>query len=112
MITGVAAVVVTARLVAATVRAEYEPGGSAGEGQAASQPRAAIQVGRPLLYRRWGWAMLAMHPSSTAPRRRRIDLPQRERMASQRQAGRTFQAIAEEEGVGEVTVLRICRGHR
>ncbi len=51
-------------------------------------------------------------PSSTAPRRRRIDLSQRERIASRREAGMTFRAIAEEEGVSEVTVLRICRGHR
>jgi hypothetical protein len=51
-------------------------------------------------------------PSSTAPRRRRIDLPQRERIASRREAGLTFRAIADEEGVSEVTVLRICRGHR
>jgi hypothetical protein len=48
-------------------------------------------------------------PSSTAPRRRRIDLPQRERIASRREAGLTFRAIANEEGVSEVTVLRICR---
>ena len=51
-------------------------------------------------------------PSSPAPRRRRIDLPQRERIASRREAGLTFRAIADEEGVSEVTVLRICRGHR
>ena len=51
-------------------------------------------------------------PSSTAPRRRRINPPQRERIASRREAGLTFRAIAEEEGVSEVTVLRICRGHR
>ena len=51
-------------------------------------------------------------PSSTTPRRRRIDLPQRERIASRREAGLTFRAIADEEGVSEVTVLRICRGHR
>jgi hypothetical protein len=51
-------------------------------------------------------------PSSAAPRRRRIDLPQRERIASRREAGLTFRAIADEEGVSEVTVLRICRGHR
>jgi hypothetical protein len=51
-------------------------------------------------------------PSATAPRRRRIDLPQRERIASRREAGLTFRAIANEEGVSEVTVLRICRGHR
>jgi uncharacterized protein YerC len=51
-------------------------------------------------------------PSSTIPRRRRIDPPQRERIASRREAGLTFRAIAEEEGVSEVTVLRICRGHR
>jgi transposase-like protein len=51
-------------------------------------------------------------PSSTAPRRRRIDLPQRERIASLRETGMTFRAIAEEEGLSEVTVLRICRGHR
>jgi rRNA maturation protein Nop10 len=51
-------------------------------------------------------------PSSTAPHRRRIDLPQRERIVSRREAGLTFRAIADEEGVSEVTVLRICRGHR
>jgi hypothetical protein len=51
-------------------------------------------------------------PSPPAPRRQRIDLPQRERIASRRQAGLTFRAIAEEEDVSEVTVLRICRGHR
>jgi hypothetical protein len=51
-------------------------------------------------------------PSSTAPRRRRIDLPQRDRITSRREAGMTFRAIAQEEGVSEVTVLRICRGHR
>jgi predicted transcriptional regulator len=33
-------------------------------------------------------------------------------MVSRRKAGMTFRAIAEEEGVSEVTVLRICRGHR
>jgi hypothetical protein len=63
-------------------------------------------VTRPSIPRPWP------DPSSTAPRRRRIDLPQRERIASRREAGMTFRAIAEEEGVGEVTVLRICRGHR
>jgi hypothetical protein len=47
-----------------------------------------------------------------ASRRKRIDLSQRERMVSRREAGTTFRAIAEEEGVSEVTVLRICRGHR
>ena len=51
-------------------------------------------------------------PPSTPPGRRRIDLSQRERIASRREAGLTFRAIAEEEGVSEVTVLRICRGHR
>jgi hypothetical protein len=51
-------------------------------------------------------------PASTAARRRRIDVPQRERIVSRREAGLTFLAIAEEEGVSEVTVLRICRGHR
>jgi hypothetical protein len=51
-------------------------------------------------------------PSSTAPRRRQIDLPQRESIVARREAGMTFRAIAEEEGVSEVTVLRICRGHR
>jgi predicted transcriptional regulator len=33
-------------------------------------------------------------------------------MVSRREAGMTFRAIAEEEGVREVTVLRIYRGHR
>jgi excisionase family DNA binding protein len=51
-------------------------------------------------------------PLPAAPRRRRIDLPQRERIASRREAGMTLRAIAEEEGLGEVTVLRTCRGHR
>jgi hypothetical protein len=55
---------------------------------------------------------LVPDPASTPPGRRRIDVPQRERIVSRREAGLTFLAIAEEEGVSEVTVLRICRGHR
>ena len=55
---------------------------------------------------------LVPDPSSTAPRRRRIDRPQRDRIVARREAGLTFRAIADEEGVSEVTVLRICRGHR
>ena len=51
-------------------------------------------------------------PSPPASGRKRIDLSQRQRMVSRREAGLTFQAIADEEGVSEVTVLRICRGHR
>jgi hypothetical protein len=51
-------------------------------------------------------------PSPPASGRKRIDLSQRQRMVSRREAGMTFRAIAEEEGVSEVTVLRICRGHR
>jgi hypothetical protein len=51
-------------------------------------------------------------PSPPAPARKRIDLSQRRRMVARREAGMTFRAIAEKEGVSEVTVLRICRGYR
>jgi hypothetical protein len=51
-------------------------------------------------------------PGSPASGRKRIDLSQRERIVASREVGMTFRAIAEEEGVSEVTVLRICRGHR
>jgi len=51
-------------------------------------------------------------PSSTAPGRKRIDLSHRHRMVSRRKAGMTFREIADEQGLSEVTVLRICRGHR
>ena len=50
--------------------------------------------------------------ASAAPRRKRIDAVQREHIVAQREAGMTFRAIAEEQDVSEVTVLRICRGHR
>jgi predicted transcriptional regulator len=33
-------------------------------------------------------------------------------MVSRRKAGMTFREIADEQGVCEATVLRICRGHR
>jgi len=51
-------------------------------------------------------------PSPPASGRKRIDVSQRQRMVTRRGAGLTFRAIADEEGVSEVTVLRICRGHR
>jgi hypothetical protein len=51
-------------------------------------------------------------PESPASGRKRIDLSKRERIVARREAGITFRAIAEKEGVSEVTVLRICRGHR
>jgi hypothetical protein len=51
-------------------------------------------------------------PSAPASGPRRIDLAKRERMVAKREAGMTFRAIAEEEGVSEVTALRICRGYR
>jgi hypothetical protein len=50
--------------------------------------------------------------ASAASGRKRIDPLQRERIVARREAGMTFRAIAEEEDVSEVTVLRICRGHR
>jgi hypothetical protein len=50
--------------------------------------------------------------ASAASGRKRIDPPQRERILAQREAGMTFRTIAEEEDISEVTVLRICRGHR
>jgi hypothetical protein len=51
-------------------------------------------------------------PLPRPPDRKRIDPPQRERIVAKREAGMTFLAIAQEEGVSEVTVLRICRGYR
>jgi excisionase family DNA binding protein len=50
--------------------------------------------------------------ASAASGRKRIDPPQRERILAQREAGMPFRTIAEEEDISEVTVLRICRGHR
>jgi len=46
------------------------------------------------------------------PGRKRIEAAQRTRIVAQRQEGLTYRAIANLEGLGEVTVLRICRGYR
>jgi DNA invertase Pin-like site-specific DNA recombinase len=52
-------------------------------------------------------------PEAQSPsRRKRIEADQRARIVARRQAGLTYQAIANSEGLGEATVLRICRGYR
>jgi hypothetical protein len=54
-------------------------------------------------------------PALEAPspsRRKRIEADQRSRIMAKRQRGLTYRAIANSEGLGEATVLRICRGYR
>jgi hypothetical protein len=57
--------------------------------------------------------MVLPTPEARSPsRRKRIEADQRARIVAGRQAGLTYQAIANSEGLGEATVLRICRGYR
>jgi hypothetical protein len=65
-------------------------------------------VARPM-----GRAIVMPTPEARSPStRKRIEADQRARIAAGRQAGLTYRAIADSEGLGEATVLRICRGYR
>jgi hypothetical protein len=68
--------------------------------------------GQPIV-RPMGRAIVMPTPEARSPSRRKgIEADQRARIVAGRQAGLTYRVIANSEGLGEVTVLRICRGYR